>query len=196
VVPAHLSERYQQFFIIALGDSILVIGTTLGRIPFQPIRLAAFAVSFATTLLLWRIYVQRAGEVLPDAIAASRSPRLVSRAPYTHLIMVAGVVVTSAGIEVVLTHPAADSRPSWIAVILGGPALFLLGRARFEFEVFGRVSRSRPVGLLVLLLGSPVMILLPPLAIGLFAALLLAGIAIADTRRAIGLPPEPPAPPM
>jgi low temperature requirement protein LtrA len=196
VLPAHLSERYQQFFIIALGDTILVIGTTFGGTQFQPIRLAGFAVTFVTTVLMWQIYVRRAGELLPEALAASRSPKLIARAPYTHLIMVTGVVVTAAGMKVVLTHPTAETRPAWIALILGGPALFLIGRARFEFEVFGRISRNRPVGALVLVLGSPVAILLPPVLIGLAGAAVLGGVAIADARRARGLPPEAAAPPI
>jgi low temperature requirement protein LtrA len=75
--------------------------------------------------------------------------------------MVAGVVAISVGDELVITHPAGHMQPAWIAVILGGPALFLAGRAVLEYAVFGRVSVDRVIGILVLAAVSPVMILAP-----------------------------------
>ncbi|MET8361722.1 low temperature requirement protein A [Micromonospora sp. NPDC005171] len=82
-----------------------------------------------------------------------------------------------------------------VAVILGGPALFLLGRATFEYQVFSRISLSRPGGLLALLAIAPGVIFLPPVFTELGAALVLAGVAITDTRRSWGRPPEAPLPP-
>jgi low temperature requirement protein LtrA len=79
--------------------------------------------------------------------------------------------------------------------MLGGPAVFLVGRAKFEYAVFGRVSRSRVIGVLVLVAISPAMILAPPLLVALAATGVLAGIALADTARARRNPTEPPSPP-
>ncbi|MEU5565002.1 low temperature requirement protein A [Micromonospora musae] len=190
----HLAERHQQFFIIALGDMILVTGLALGDGGFTPDGVAAFAVSIATTVLLWRIYIYRAGQVLAEAIAVSADPvRLAGSASYAHLTMVAGVVATAVGAELVIANPLGHTPPAWIAVILGGPALYLAGRARFEHAVFGRVSWSRPVGILALAALAPAMFLLPPVVVAAAAALVLIGIAGADAAR--GNPSEPPSPP-
>jgi low temperature requirement protein LtrA len=192
----HLSERYRQFFIIALGELILVTGLTLSSGGFTADRVAAFAVSVATTVLLWRIYIYRAGQVLAEAIAVSADPvRLARWASYAHLVMVAGVVAAAVGDELVITHPLGHTPPAWIAVILGGPALYLAGRARFEHAVFGRVSRSRPIGVLALAALTPAMLPLPPVVVATAAALVLTGIAISDAARARRRPPEPPSPP-
>ncbi|TYB35478.1 low temperature requirement protein A [Micromonospora sp. AP08] len=192
----HLSERYRQFFIIALGELILVTGLALSSSGFAPDAAAAFAVSIATTVLLWRIYIYRAGEVLAKAIAASTDPiRLARSTSYAHLVMVAGVVVAAVGAELVIAHPLGHTPPAWMAVILGGPGLYLAGRARFEHAVFGRVSRSRPIGVLALATLAPAMLLLPPVVVAAAAALVLTGIAISDAARARGRPPEPPSPP-
>ncbi|MEU6205778.1 low temperature requirement protein A [Micromonospora musae] len=195
VTSEHLAERYQQFFIIALGDAVLTIG-----LMFNPAHAGwkdsgSFAIAFATTLLLWRIYVHKSGELLPVAIERSRSPsKFLYTAPYTHLVMIAGVVTTAAGFDLVL-HPQDGSvPPAWVAVILGGPALFLAGRAAFEYEVFSRVSNSRPGGLLALLAIAPIVIFLPPVFTSLGAMLVLAGVAVTDVRRSWGRPPEAPAP--
>ncbi len=196
VTAEHLAERYQQFFIIALGDAILVIGTMFSLERHELENIAAFSVAFATTLLLWRIYVHKSGELLPLAIATAREPnRFLYTAPYTHLLMVAGVVTTAAGFDLVLHEPDGRTPPAWAALILGGPALFLVGRSIFEYEVFSRVSPSRPGGLLALVTVAPAVLFLPTLFASTVAMLVLAGVAVADARRSHGRPPEAPAPP-
>jgi low temperature requirement protein LtrA len=196
IVAEHLSERYRQFFTIALGELILVMGLTYSGSGFAAGHTAAFLVSFVTTALLWRIYIYRAGELLPAAIAAARDADRIARSvSYAHLLMVAGIVATAVGIEVVIRHPSGHTQPAWIAVILGGPALFLAGRAAFEYTVFARVSPSRVIVLLVLAALAPAMLLVPPLVVAIAAALVLTGVAVSDAARAQGRPPEPPAPP-
>ncbi|MDG9673677.1 low temperature requirement protein A [Micromonospora sp. DH14] len=196
VTAEHLSERYQQFFIIALGDAILTIGTMVSMEHNEAENIGAFAVAFLTTLLLWRIYVHKSGELLPTAIQTARSPsRFLFSAPYTHLLMIAGVVTTASGFHLVLHEPTGRTPPAWLAVILGGPALFLAGRASFEYEVFSRVSWSRPGGVLALLTVAPALLYLPPVFASLGGLLVLVGVAYADFRRSHGKPPEAPSPP-
>jgi low temperature requirement protein LtrA len=191
-----LAERYRQLFIIALGELILVSGLAFSSSGFEADRRAAVAVTFATTVLLWRIYIYRAGEVLGAAITTAPDPLHVAvSASYAHLLMVAGIVAISVGDELVIRHPLEHTHPAWIAVILGGPALFLSGRAILEYTVFGRVSADRVIGVLVLTASSPAMILAPPLLVALAAAVVLAGVAVVDAARARRRPAEPPSPP-
>jgi low temperature requirement protein LtrA len=196
IAAEHLSERYRQFFIIALGELILVTGLALNGGNIAADRSAAFLVSFASTVLLWRIYIYRAGELLAAAIGASSDPTRIGRsASYAHLVMVAGIVVIAAGEELVVAHPSGHLRPAWIAIILGGPALFVAGRAGLEYSVFGRVSKDRLIGLLVLAALAPAMLLVRPLVAAATATAVLAGIAIADATRAWAHPREAPSPP-
>ena len=196
VGPEHLAERYQQFFIIALGELILVTGLAVSRSGFGPGRTAAFLTSIATTVLLWRIYLYRAGQLLPQAIAAAPEPvRLGLSASYAHLVMVAGVVVAAVGAELVIAHPLGHTRPAWVAVILGGPALFLAGRACFDYAVFAHVSWDRLIGLLTLAALTAPMLLVPPLPTTLAAAAVLAAVAAADAVRARSHSREPASPP-
>ncbi len=105
------------------------------------------------------------------------------------------MVATAIGYELVIEHPGGHNELPWLAVVLGGPALFLAGRARFEYEVFGRVSPSRLVAIAALLLPVPLLVRLGPLAAGVYAVVVLAAVAVADLRRAWGRPPEAAAPP-
>lgn len=191
-----LAERQRQFFIIALGELILTSGLTFTSSDPGAHRKAAVVVALATTVLLWRIYIYRAGLVLGEAVAAAKSRfRVTVPALYAHPVMVAGIVAISAGDDLVITHPSGHIEPAWIAVVLGGPALFLAGRAILEYTVFGRVSRNRVIGILVLAAISPPATFAPPLLVALAAALVLAGVAVADSARARRNPGEPPSPP-
>jgi low temperature requirement protein LtrA len=191
-----LAERHRQFFIIALGEPILVTGLALTSSSggFGAGHVAAAVVAFAAAVLLWRLYIYRAGQVLGAAVAAASDPlRVAIPAVYGHPVMVAGLVAISVGDELVIRHPAGGIQPPWIAVILGGPALFLAGRAIFEYAVFSRVSWDRVIGILVLAAISPAMILASPLLAALAAIVVLAGVAIADAARARRHPGEPPS---
>jgi low temperature requirement protein LtrA len=196
ILGEHVAERYRQFFIIGLGELILVTGLALSSSGFEADRSAAVVASFATIVLLWRIYIYRAGELFGAAIAVAPDPlRVGLSAIYSQPIMVAGVVVTAVGVELVIAHPFGHTQPAWIAVILGGPALFLAGRAGFEYAVFGRVSWNRPIGLLLLAALTPPLLIAPPLMAAIAATGVLGGIAVWDAARARGRPPEPPSPP-
>ncbi|WP_245730275.1 low temperature requirement protein A [Micromonospora pallida] len=196
IAAEHLAERYQQFFLIALGETILVIGVSYSTGPFNLEHTLAFATAAITSALLWRVYYHRAGRILPEAIAHSNKPSAIGRsAATTHLVMIIGVVTTALGYEITIQHPVGHAPATWIAPVLLGPALFIAGRARFEYEVFGRVSPARLVTLAALILPYPLLTFAPPVAAsGLAAAVLLAA-AVADARRAHGRPPEPARPP-
>jgi low temperature requirement protein LtrA len=196
VSEEHWAERYQQFFIVALGEPILVTGVTFANGDFSAERSTAALVAFATTALIWRIYIHRAGALLADALAVIHDPRRVAVLTiYSHVIMVAGVVATAVGAELAIGHPSGHTDLAWVTVILGGPALFLVGRAVFEYVVFGRVSRSRVIAVLALVAIAPAMRLAPPLAVAVAAFFALGGVAVADAVRTRRLPSESPSPP-
>ncbi|MEU8301820.1 low temperature requirement protein A [Micromonospora sp. NPDC048909] len=196
VAGEHLAERYWQLVIVALGETILTSGSSLLRGPIVAERTLALALSFLTTVLLWRIYFYRAGQILGEAIAASADPaRLGRSAELSHLLMVAGIVATSAGSELILIDPTGHAKPAWVGAILGGPALYLAGRSVFEHVAFARVSRPRPIGILILAALAPVMVGLPPLWVAAAAAAVLLGVAVSDGIRAHGRPLEQASPP-
>jgi len=196
IAGGHLAERYQQFFLIALGETILVIGLTYSAGNFNASRTAAFAVSVATSLLIWRIYFHRAGLILAEAVAASTHPATIGRsAANTHVLMTIGIVATAAGYEISIDHAFDHPKVSWLIPILGGPALFIAARSRLEYEVFARVSPSRIVSIVALLVLAPVVLFVPTLVTSAAAAAVLGAAAVADLRRSRGAPPEPAAPP-
>lgn len=201
IAEEHLTDRYRQVLIIAFGENILTSGIQFSPYGFERERTAALVVSFVLTVLLWQIYYYRAGELLPLAIARSRSPAYVGDlASYAHLIMVIGVAVTGVGDKLIISHPAGGTQLSWVVVIFGGPALFLVGRAMLDYAAFSRISWSRPIGIAVLAVLAPATVVLPPLLVATVATLAVAGVAASNAiswrmfpremAPPSGLPPE------
>src|SRR5207248_4972868 len=72
---SHMAERCQLFVIIALGESIVVIGTTLsGLDSISGAQIAAFLTAFAGSIALWWIYFDRSASEAAGVIAATDDP--------------------------------------------------------------------------------------------------------------------------
>ncbi|MEU6075882.1 low temperature requirement protein A [Micromonospora sp. NPDC047074] len=191
----HLPERYQQLLLIALGESVLSIGLTYANHPATLATTTALVTTFLSSVLMWRIYFYRAGQVLVETVEMSSDPaaagRLVGAA---HVLMVLGITAVATGSDIVLAHPGGSAEPAWLVVILGGPVVFLLGRSRLERVVFNRLAVRRLVGIAALALLALPLASGPPLLAAIAAAVVLLGVAVADARRAAGRPLEAPSP--
>ncbi|GAB3366279.1 low temperature requirement protein A [Micromonospora halotolerans] len=184
VVPEHLAERYQQIYVLTLGELILVTVLALSHMPFSMDRLCAFATAFVAAVLLWWSYARGAGARLRGAIESSpHRHRLVQTNPYAHWLMVVGVVGLAAGFSRVIAKPGAQPESNQAALVLGGVALFLVGRAALDHEVLGRIPRSHVLGVLAAVALLPAAPRLPNLVLSLVGALVLFGVATAEFVR-------------
>ena len=151
----HFAERCQAFILIALGESIVVIGAALSGLAHVSLAsVAAFGTAFVGSAGLWWLYFDRSAEEGARVIASSADPGRLGRSAYhfVHPVMVAGIIVTAAADELVVSHPdaAASARTSWM--ILGGAALFIAGHAAFKAIIWRHLSWPRVIALPVLAL--------------------------------------------
>ncbi|MBQ0900985.1 low temperature requirement protein A [Micromonospora sp. U21] len=168
----HLAERYQQFIILALGDIILVPTLEVSRNQFDRFRLTALFCAFAIMLLLWQVYVFRANQFRLAGTEARQASRL---APYTHLVMLAGVIGTATSFDLVVAQPTGATPVRWLMLIVGGPLLFVLGRTLFTWLVTNNVPWRRLAWQLPALLVLPWAGGWPPLLVTVVVAVGLAG---------------------
>ncbi len=151
----HFAERCQAFLLIALGESVVVIGATLsGLHQVDSAEVAAFLTAFAGAATLWWIYFDRTAEQAARVIADSDDPGRLGRSAYhlLHPIMIAGIIVTAAADEKVLTNPSAAPDTATALMILGGSALFLAGHAAFKVVIWRVVPFTRLLAVVVLVL--------------------------------------------
>jgi low temperature requirement protein LtrA len=179
----HFAERCRLFVIIALGESILVTGTTFGEIEPSVATVSAFVVAFVGSVALWWVYFARSDEAVREIISFSEDPGRLARSAYTyfHLPMIAGIIAIAAADELTVAHPGDHGTPASVAPTLGGTGLFLAGHALFKWAVFGGLSWPRVVAIAVLLALMPVGSAIPALALSGIAALIVVGVAVWDT---------------
>src|ERR687890_776393 len=179
----HLAERCQLFVIIALGESILVTGTTFGEIETSVATVAAFVVAFLGSVALWWIYFARAAEAAREVFASSEDPGRIARSAYTyfHLPMNAGIIAVAAGDEFIVGHPGDRGTTASVALTIGGTALFVVGHGIFLWAVSGRVPWSRLVAVVALAALAPVGIAASALSLAGAATLIVVLVAISDS---------------
>jgi len=179
----HFAERCQAFILIALGESIVIIGATMSGIAhITGTAVAAFVVAFAGSVAMWWLYFDRSAGASAELIEASDDPGRVARDAYhlIHPVMVAGIIVTAAGDEKILSFPSETASAPSAWMILGGPALFLAGHAAFKAVVWRIVPWTRLAGIVVLALLALAVSALPEIALAASAAAVVAVVAAAD----------------
>jgi low temperature requirement protein LtrA len=178
----HFAERCQAFILITLGESIVIIGATLDGKPVTAPNLTAFVVAFAASVALWWVYFDQSAEAAAERIARSDDPGRLGRNAYhlVHPVMVAGIIVSAAADQQVLSHPGATPTTASAWMILGGPALFLAGHTAFKLVVWRTVSWPRVAGIAVLALLALAARAIPALALAACAAALVTAVAATD----------------
>jgi low temperature requirement protein LtrA len=200
---SHFAERCQAFILIALGESVVVIGATLAGLLSGPLAaphargrpadIAAFVLAFVGSAGLWWLYFDRSAEAGAQVIAGSADPGRLGRSAYhlIHPIMVAGIIVVAAADDRVLSDPGARTDLASALLILGGTALFLAGHAAFKAAVWRVMPVSRLVALAVLALLALLAPHVTVLALGACGAGVVAGVIVADRLAAARREPAP-----
>jgi low temperature requirement protein LtrA len=181
---SHFAERCQGFVIIALGESIVAIGSTLsGLTDVGATVIVTFVVAFAGTVGLWWVYFDRIAERGARTIATSDDPGRIGATAYhlVHPVIVAGIIVAAAADARLLEAPTSRGHLSTSLLIVGGAALFLGGHAIFKALVFRVAPTSRLVGVAVL--GLLLLVAPHVTALVLSVAVLVVIVAVAVTDR-------------
>ena len=167
VEGGYMAERCSLFVIIALGESLLVTGATFANMPWTAAVAAALIVSFIASAAMWWLYFGTSADVGARVISQSRDPGRIARLVYTyiHLLLVAGIIVAAVGDEFVLAHPTGHSDLGTTAVVVVGPAFFLVGMWLFRWAITDRMPVSPLIAVGALALIALVSAPLPPLAV-------------------------------
>jgi low temperature requirement protein LtrA len=182
IAGGHLIERFRLFFIIALGETVLTMGTAFTNEPFELERLLGLAIGFTGTVALWWCYFQRSEMVGAEAAETAEGAGAVGYwGTWTLTLIVLALIGIAVGDELAIAHPDDDAIVGFTILTFGGPALFLLAQIIFTREAVGHVPRSRPLALAALAILA---VVTSPLTmiVGIAASsAVLVAVAIADT---------------
>jgi low temperature requirement protein LtrA len=195
VETAHFAERFQLFMIIALGETIVVTGATAAQEGMDAAAVAAFALAFLSTAAMWWLYFNYVAAIAQRRLELAPERTRLARDAYTylHVLLVAGVILAAVGDELVIAHPTDRLSFRELAVVSGGPALYLLGHALFRLRMAGSIAWKRLAGALGCAAAALVGAVAPALVVIALVVAALVGVIGAEhlaawRRRRLGAP--------
>jgi low temperature requirement protein LtrA len=159
VSPGHFAERFSLIVIIALGESIVAIGTGLhGELELDTIGAALLGLVLAFGI--WWAYFDVVALVSERHFREAEGMRRLRLArdsySYLHLPMIAGIVLIALGVKKTVGHVDEPLHTIPAVALFGGVALYYAGHLGFRLRNVGTLNRPRFVALLVCLALIPI----------------------------------------
>ena len=150
--PSHFVERHGLLIIVALGESIVAVGVGASGLPVNTRLITGAVLTIFLSASLWWTYFDKDQELaehrMTEATPAERARMALFGFGLAHFVMIFGVVLVAAGLEVGIAHPADHPEATGIWNLATGLALYLLGDAFYR-----RVLRLGSVWLHLLIAG-------------------------------------------
>lgn len=156
VRPAHFAERHGLILIIALGEVIVAIGNPIvseleGSVGLSARTLAAIVAAGTFAGLLWWSFFDRTLPALEHRHSSEvdiRYRRRFARDVYTYLhpLLIAGVILATAGLEEITLHPDERLTTPFRLMLASGTASYLLGAVAMGFRAYKVVAVERIIG--------------------------------------------------
>ena len=181
--------------IIALGESIVVTGATTSGLSLSLARLTAFGLAFLMTAAFWWLYFSYVATIAQRRLELADDRTTTARNGYTylHVVLVAGIIVSAVGDEIVIQHPTETLPAAQLVAVVAGPIIYLVGHVLFRLAMAGSLSKRRLGGAIACALVAVVGAFAPALVVAALLTVVLAGIiasehAAAARRRRRGEP--------
>ena len=188
VSAAHFAERFQLFVIIALGESIVITGATTAELDLDTGARGGLRRGLprhrrrcgGCTSTTWRAIAER------RLAMAAEDRTLVARDAYTylHVVMIAGVIVSAVGDELVIAHPEEHLHGAELAAVAAGPAIYLMAHVLFRLRMTHTVSIPRLTGAGICVALGLVGGQMSALALAVLLLAVLVGVILWEQRRA------------
>ena len=162
----HLPERFGLFIIIALGESIVAIGSpaaSAGDLFWHQV--VAVALAFALACALWWVYFAYAASAVRHALTTASVQTDIVREvlSYGHLLLLAGIIALAVGLAEIVGHAEETLHLDIAALLFGGTALYLATFGYTRYRMFRQWSTTRLGAAVLVLVLLPVATRVPGL---------------------------------
>ena len=155
VAVSHFAERYSLFVIICLGESIVDIGVGVGHHHLGTELVTIVALGLLITAAMWWTYFDRFASIAEQSLRSHRDPVIAAADGYSyiHLVIVAGIIIFSAGVRLVVPAPGVAPSDGVRLALCGGVAIYIVGHLAFGLRMTGMLGYPKLIiagGLLIL----------------------------------------------
>jgi low temperature requirement protein LtrA len=181
----HLAERFGLFLLIALGESVVAIGTSTSFTHPGVVDAVAIAAAFALSCGLWWVYFHFAADAMRYSLATARVQLDITRLvlSYGHLAFIGAVIVVSVGLRESIAAPSEHLSWAVTGLLFGGTALYLATFGFTRWAMFRLVSWTRLSAAAAVLVLMPISPQVPAVAALPGLALVLAVLNVVELLR-------------
>jgi low temperature requirement protein LtrA len=173
---SHLAERFGLFVLIALGESVVSVGTSADPGRLSTAQGFAVAAAFVLSCGLWWVYFHFATDAMRHALATAKVQLDIARfvLSYGHLSFIAAIILVAVGLRASIAEPGEHLTWALCALLVGGTAMYLASFGFTRWAMFRLVSWTRLTAAAAVLLTLPIARHVPALAtLGLLALVLI-----------------------
>ena len=135
------------------------------------------------TAAFWWLYFSYVAAIAQRRLELATERTTMARDGYTflHVVLVAGIIVSAVGDEIVIAHPTETLHTAELVAVVAGPVIYLVGHVLFRQVMAGSMSGKRVAGVVACVAVGFLGLVIPALAV---AALLLRRAGGDHRRRA------------
>ncbi|HEX3335162.1 MAG TPA: low temperature requirement protein A [Jatrophihabitans sp.] len=182
--PDHLAERFGLFVLIALGESVVSVGTSTPA-DLTVAQGCAVTAAFVLSCGLWWVYFHFAADAMRHAMATAKVQLDITRLvlSYGHLSFIAAIILVAVGLRESIADPGQALSWALAGLLVGGTALYLASFGFTRWAMFRLVSWTRLSAAAAVLALLPLAPHLPALVTLIALALVLAGLNTIELMR-------------
>ncbi len=147
VAASHFAERFGLIVIIALGESIVAVGTGLGDDPLTGGVVVAALAGITLAAAQWWLYFDVvaiiASRKLSEAKGIARNRLARDSWGVLHGLLIAGIILTALGVKKTIGDVGEPLETVPAVALCGGVAVYLLGHVAMRLRSVGSLNRER-----------------------------------------------------